>query len=486
MQSPLRRLTTASASLLLATLLALLGNTLTQHGIARQGLAQWSAWRVGQSPWSWNLRQPRDLVAGRAFGAGRLVAARDGLAVVFTGGAVQLGLRVARPIPLHDVPMLRLDFAHSLALPAAIIIRSRLSSEACEAAASPLPEGAGTQWVDLALLHWRCHGMRSSLPQRAAMLRLRIVGPRGARLVIRRVAMQPTVHLAPGPPTGLAHWRKAQTPGRIAVVELPAGWSSRLLDERDAVWRVDPAAVVLPAMTRPHAVAKHPAWRCNALAIAACILLMLFGWPRRDPGRGALLLQALACLFPVILIALGVGNSGKPDLWSGLLVALALGYALLIGSRAPPGLGPWRWLAPWREWWLPMLPVALLLGLWLQDGVRSLGLGELLRYLPWALLQQYLLLVFVARRIDTVLPGRAPAVLACATLFALAHAPNTALMLLAFTGGLWWTWWFLQRRALLPVVIAHALAGAILQAITSNSGWLRSLAIGARYLGKTG
>ncbi len=486
MQVPLRRLATASASLLLAALLALLGNDLTQHGIARQGLAEWSAWRAGQSPWSWNLRQPRDLVAGRAFGAGRLVAVRDGLAIVFTGGAVQLGLRVARPIPLQDAPMLRLDFAHSLALPAEIIVRSRLSAEACEAAAGPLPGSAGIQRVNLALLHWRCHGAPSSMPRRAAMLRLRIVGPRGARLVVRGVALQPAVHLAPGAPMGLGHWRTARTAAQVPVVELPAGWSSRLLDERDAVWRVDPAAVVLPGKTRPHAVAKHPAWWRNALTIAGCILLMLIGWPRRDPGRGALLFQALACLFPVILIALGVGNSGKPDLWSGMLVALALGYALLAGSRAPPGLGPWRWLAPWREWWLPMLPVALALGLWLQDGVRNLDAGELLRYLPWALLQQYLLLVFMARRFDAALPGRAPAVLACATLFGLAHSPNTALMLLAFAGGLWWTWWYLRHRALLPVVIAHALAGGILQAITSDSGWLRSLAIGARYLGKTG
>jgi membrane protease YdiL (CAAX protease family) len=121
--------------------------------------------------------------------------------------------------------------------------------------------------------------------------------------------------------------------------------------------------------------------------------------------------------------------------------------------------------------------------LWGVQPVTTPSIGGLLRYLPWAALQQYLLLVIVARRLDYALAWRPLAVLLAALLFALAHTPNTPLMLLTFTAGLLWVGWFLRRGALLPVILAHALGATLLLGIASDSGWLRSLAIGGRYLG---
>jgi hypothetical protein len=130
-----------------------------------------------------------------------------------------------------------------------------------------------------------------------------------------------------------------------------------------------------------------------------------------------------------------------------------------------------------------MLPVLAAGLLWLAQPAATPAIGGLLRYLPWAALQQYLLLVIVARRLDYALAWRPLAVLLAALLFAMAHTPNTPLMLLTFAAGLLWVGWFLRRGALLPVIMAHALGATLLLGIASNAGWLRSLAIGGRYLG---
>jgi len=479
----------ALVALALAAALALLGNALTRAGVAHQGEQVWADWRAARSPWRWALRQPHDVIASRAFGPGRVSAGTDALTVAFAGGTLQLGLRLARPASLRQAPLLALHLTRSQALPLSIIVRRTLTAPACVAAAGRLPATAATLRIDLAALHWRCADEPAVMPTRAAMLRLQIAGPAGARIALRGAALLPTASVVLTAPVPWSAWRAAAPAmGTVPVVWLPARFSSRLLAQRDALWRRDPAAVALPAGVPPHApAATTMPW--DWIAIALCVLLMLLVRP--DPRRLAhhrqlWLAQALAAMLPVLLVAFGIGDSQTPDLRSGMLIALALGYALLLTLREDPALRPWHWLGLRRAAWLPLLPVVPAAILWLLQARHALQPADFARYLPWAALQQFLLLVLVARRLDAALGRRTAAVLAAATLFALAHAPNTALMLLAFAAGLWWAWCFLRDGALLPVVLAHALCGALLQASTSDSGWLRSLAIGARYLGKGG
>ncbi len=480
----------ALVALALAAALALLGNALTRAGVARQGEQAWADWRAARSPWRWTLRQPRDVVASRAFGPGRVSAAgTDALTVAFAGGALQLGLRLARPASLRQAPLLALQLTRSQALPLSIIVRRTLTAPACVAAAGRLPATAATLRIDLAALHWRCADAPAMMPARAAMLRLQIAGPAGARIALRGAALLPTAPVALTAPLPWSAWRAAAPAmDTVPVVWLPARFSSHLLAQRDALWRRDPAAVALPAGVLPHAPAAPATMPWGWIVIALCALPMLLTWQgsRHLAQRPAWLLQALVAMLPVLLVAFGIGDSQTPDLRSGTLIALTLGYALLLTLREDAALRPWHWLGSWRATWLSLLPAVLASVLWLLQAQHAPQPADFARYLPWAALQQFLVLVVVARRLDAALGRRTAAVLAAATLFALGHAPNTALMLLAFAAGLWWAWWFLRHGALLPVVLAHALAGTLLQATASDSGWLRSLAIGTRYLGSGG
>jgi membrane protease YdiL (CAAX protease family) len=73
-------------------------------------------------------------------------------------------------------------------------------------------------------------------------------------------------------------------------------------------------------------------------------------------------------------------------------------------------------------------------------------------------------------------------VLLTALAFALLHTPNGVLMQLCFVAELAWAWWFLHRRAIFPVALAHAGSALLLQACLAG-GILRSLEVSARFLG---
>jgi hypothetical protein len=96
---------------------------------------------------------------------------------------------------------------------------------------------------------------------------------------------------------------------------------------------------------------------------------------------------------------------------------------------------------------------------------------ELARYFPLALVQD-LALVFVLVRLGALFataggkrPGVAPAV-AAAALFALVHAPNAAMMVLAGLFVLGAGPAFLSRPNLAALVLCHAWSGAVLRSAT--------------------
>lgn len=109
----------------------------------------------------------------------------------------------------------------------------------------------------------------------------------------------------------------------------------------------------------------------------------------------------------------------------------------------------------------------------------------------WALIQQYVLLGFVYRRVRFLLVGDpAPsdeqgkrvrlAILATAVIFSLAHAPNLTLMVLTFAGGLLWSWVYERAPNLFAPGLSHAAISLML--MTSLPPWLlESMSVGYKH-----
>ena len=81
-------------------------------------------------------------------------------------------------------------------------------------------------------------------------------------------------------------------------------------------------------------------------------------------------------------------------------------------------------------------------------------------YPLWGIVQQFLLNGIIARNLARRLPPAA-AVLCAAVLFAVAHAPDGALMGLTFVAGCVWVPIYLRWRNLWPLGVCHGLLGAL-------------------------
>jgi hypothetical protein len=102
-------------------------------------------------------------------------------------------------------------------------------------------------------------------------------------------------------------------------------------------------------------------------------------------------------------------------------------------------------------------------------------------YALWAFLQQILLQDFFLRRLLRLIPSAGAAVLATATIFAVAHLPSPILTIVTFSLGLAACLHFLRYRNLYPLAISHAVLG-ITMAITLPSPIIRNMRVGLGYL----
>ncbi|MEP7337910.1 MAG: CPBP family intramembrane glutamic endopeptidase [Acidobacteriota bacterium] len=113
-------------------------------------------------------------------------------------------------------------------------------------------------------------------------------------------------------------------------------------------------------------------------------------------------------------------------------------------------------------------------------------------FLPvWGLMQQYVLQGFIYRRIRFVVADETTqaieqrrraywAILATAVIFAVAHAPNLALMLLTLLGALLWSWVYERAPNLWALGLSHAAMSLML--MTSLPSWLLpSLSVGYKH-----
>jgi hypothetical protein len=160
-------------------------------------------------------------------------------------------------------------------------------------------------------------------------------------------------------------------------------------------------------------------------------------------------------------------RAAHPALWMAIL-------ALMLGSHLFHREG-YRRVGFGRCKLQPVLigagrPLALVWLLMTICGVltrtmRPIGLGgaglALAAYLPWGLLQQYVLNGYFLNRFDASLTSRA-ASLAAATLFCIAHSPNWFLMCVTFVGGYCATLFYRRQRCLYALGVAHALTGFLI------------------------
>jgi membrane protease YdiL (CAAX protease family) len=98
----------------------------------------------------------------------------------------------------------------------------------------------------------------------------------------------------------------------------------------------------------------------------------------------------------------------------------------------------------------------------------------------WAFQQQYALQAIVNRRVQIILGKGSASTLAVALIFAGLHAPNLALMVATFVGGIIWAWVYQRTPNLLVLALSHCVMTTVLAASLPRA-WLHGLRVGAGY-----
>ena len=471
--------------------------TVVRGAIERESVRDRVAFAHGDSPWSWRFRDAGDVVAGRAFGGGRLAASPSGLSIQATNpGGFEVGLVLRRDADLVRLNTLYMDAGASATGRYGLAVRETLTSPGRHADLGVLTSAELGRQVKLNSLNWTDdQGVATDPPQRAAMLRIRAVLPvgenltlHGARLALAEGALLPLPVMLPDglSAEGLLTFRDRErvadplvafgrASGRVRATPAP-GWLA---------W-IGPGvylAVVLFAGLR-----RHGGSSLRGIASRAGSYLSRESggaevYSRTDAAdwtRWGLVRDVVLVLAGPLWFIAGLGLSLRPAAPGMTVFAVGVGYALTLGARR--ALPSWHWVGAWRPAGWPLLAVAVTGGIALVAGHPPVWspAGRALLYIGWAFFQQWMMLAVVAALLDRVVP-RSVAVLLTALAFALLHTPNGTLMQLCFVAELGWAWWYLRHRALLPVAIAHAVSAVILQACVAG-GLLRSLEVSARFL----
>jgi len=432
-----------------------LGSQVVRASLAAEGAADRAAYAAGSSPWAWRFERADDIVAGHVFGGGTLEERGHALAVTTRGNApVQIGFPIARSADLGELDRLTLSVAAPASGRYALLVRQTLEGPLLRAAVSLTGSS-----IALDSLDWRDEANQPAAPpKRAAMLRLEATLPPGEPLILTAAALA-----SDGP---------RHDPARLAIP--PDLSTEALLRWRDRQHAIRPVATFGDAASTPAAP-----WRRDIVLATYGLLLIAAGLRFRRARPARLHDAALVLVGPIGFIA-GMGLSTRPAPADVAMLGMGVAYAaFLTWRRAIP---PWRVHGSWRMAGWPLLAIPVAIGLVAAAGHAPVwpSPGRLFVYVGWALFQQWLLLAVFGSILARTLP-RAMAVLLTALAFALLHTPNGLLMQLCFVAELGWAWWFFQRRALLPVALAHAAAAVVLQAGLAG-GILRSLEVSARYL----
>lgn len=464
--------------LILAILATLLGFWLISQltvatWLAREAAAREQAWGGGGTPWRWDFSDAGSVVSipDRPGAAGFDPSGME--LTLPASGAINLSLALRDDwIDLRHVERARIGLAsdHAVSL---VLLSTQPHHEWLRHAL-----GAGRHRVSLPF------GDTDAAPINALILRLE--APAGTRVALRSLILLPR-------PCG-----KGRVCAEPPVSAPPFLLPEQLLLHRDLQRQEMPATSVVSgghagtagamlARSLPRMPDRLLAGFADFLAMLALIGLIL---RRRQPEYAA----SARALRPIMEVTLTLGLAwilllaGWPARDTPILPALVLGLSgLALVALPAPATRPWHWVgdvAAWRgalRFTLIALVLSLPLVLLRDDTMRLQDPGALLRYPAWALLQQWLLMVAITPRMQAALPDPRASALAAGIVFALLHTPNFGLMLFTLAGGTAWAWLGQRDRALLPLVLSHALLGLWLVHIAP--AWLlRSAEIGGRYL----
>lgn len=128
-------------------------------------------------------------------------------------------------------------------------------------------------------------------------------------------------------------------------------------------------------------------------------------------------------------------------------------------------------------WMIPAAVILFLIGVGIADRVHSLHelygplpiLEHVAEYSLWALMQQFILQVYVLLRLLRLGLRRCPAITVASLMFAAAHIPNPVLVPAALIWAVISCWLYLRYRNLYPIAVAHALLGMCIAVCVPNS-----------------
>lgn len=466
-----------------------------------------------QTPHHWRLNLPGDVIAGRVFGSEDSAFAGDGFHIRSQGRSMDVGLVLAGALDLVRYSNIEVLLDTKMPGSVAVIVRETLDGPLCVSEASPISEGVRRISVTLNRTRWTCEAPMAGAPRRAAMLRLRIELPGGAEAILHEVLALPSgrlkpdaldsleLPLLPSPRHAQAFDRALErialnsVSGTWPVLQLPLdGRVEQSLVARDEIRSAMPDSVILAngdfgevaRMARdwkPQPISTESSRVPAVLAgIYAALLVLLRLKPPLDQGLRAGLELLGVVTVPVVMVVGGyIGDNITVVQLAACAITLVFALSLLIGG-APSGPSA-RTLK--RGWWVALgsLALTVLLILLLNGGHLSQSLPPPQRiafYLAWAALQQFLICVIVADRIERVTGSTHWGLFGAALIFSLLHTPNAMFMQLTFVGGLIWVWNWQRHRALLANIVAHAACGLLL-ATSMPREWLHSAEVSARF-----
>lgn len=174
-----------------------------------------------------------------------------------------------------------------------------------------------------------------------------------------------------------------------------------------------------------------------------------------------------AGLFVFIMGYIWIWRASHPYLWIAILGCLLLSHVLHREGARELGFGRASLYECTHHFGplLIVLALAMLAGGLLLNTTRRMANDQaflaLFAYLPWGVLQQYMLNGYFLNRFDRALSPRASAWLT-AVLFGVAHTPNWFLMAVAVVGGWSATQVYRRHRNLYFLGVAHATIGFLL------------------------
>jgi hypothetical protein len=195
----------------------------------------------------------------------------------------------------------------------------------------------------------------------------------------------------------------------------------------------------------------------------------------------------LAIGYGLILVVIWTPNPAQRILYWTAFAWIAITAILRRKETAPNGLG-FRGLLP--SLWIVAAALlialsALLLARHLHTLHRLYGplpvVSHVWGYALWALMQQFILQIYVLLRLLRLGMKRTPAIALAAVLFALAHVPNPVLVALTLVWGAVSCRLFLRYRNLYPLAVAHGILGMTL-AVTVPNPINHHMRVGLGYL----